>query len=139
MNARSLGVAALLPVASCLPGGVSLTPGIRLYDGPELPPSAVALIENDPNMYLASVDGRSLRRRAHSHNVLTVQVLPGKHMIVAGPSARAGFVSVDAARIEFIAEAGHRYVVSRRIVGGSNSAKWTPVFTDVTTGKELVP
>ena len=48
-------------------------------------------------------------------------------------------VSMDAARIEFLADAGHRYVVSRRVLGGSRSTEWTVVFTDVTTGKELLP
>jgi hypothetical protein len=140
MKAKSLHAAVLLSLASCLPGGLNLKPGpIKLYEGPNQPAESLAVIENDPNMFLVSVDSQSLRRWTQSHDILTIHVLPGRRIIVAGPSVRAGFVSMDAARIEFVAEPGHRYVVSRRVVGGSRSTEWTAVFTDVTTGKELLP
>jgi hypothetical protein len=140
MKASLFGLATLLGLASCMQGGLNLTPGpVKLYEGPDQPAASVALIENDPNMYLASVDGQSLRRWSHNRDVITVQVLPGKRTIVAGPSARAGYVSMDAVRIEFVAEAGHRYVVSRRTTGGSAGGAWVAVFTDMTTGKELFP
>jgi hypothetical protein len=121
-------------------GGLNLTPWpVKHYEGPSQPAESLAVIENDPNMFLASIDSQSLRRWTQSREVLSIQVLPGKHVLVAGPSIRGGYVSKDAARIEFLAEAGHRYVVSRRIGGGSAAGVWTPVFTDVTTGKELLP
>jgi hypothetical protein len=97
----------------------------------------VAVIENDPNMFLVSIDGQPLRRWTQTHEVVAIQVLPGKRILVAQPSARAGFVSSDAVRIEFLAQAGHRYVIARRIGGGTASATWSPVFTDMTTGKEV--
>jgi hypothetical protein len=133
-------VGAMIVLTGCLSGGLNLKPGpVRFYEGPEHPADSVALIENDPNMYLASVDGHSLRRWTASHDVVTVQVLPGNRTLVAGPSARSGYVSMDAVQIQFLAEAGHRYVVSRRIIGSSAVGGWVAVFTDVTTGKELFP
>ncbi len=138
MRLSWIGVTAPLCLAACMHGGLSLTPGpIKLYEGPTQPAESVAVIENDRNMFLVSIDGQSLRRWTQTHEVLAVQVLPGKRILVAQPSARAGFVSNDAARIEFLAHAGHRYVISRRIGGGTASATWTPVFTDMTTGQEV--
>lgn len=140
MNRKWLGVGALVCVASCMHGGLKLTPGpIKFYEGPDQPAEAVAVIENDPNMFLVSIDSQDLRRWAQTHEVVTIAVLPGRHVLVAQPSKRGGFVSMDAVRIDFVAEARHRYVASRRIVGGSAAGTWTPVFTDVTTGKELGP
>ena len=140
MKTNALRIMAVLLITGCLRGGLNLMPGpIKLYDGPDQPTGSVAVIENDRNMYMASVDSQDLRRWTHSHDVLIIHVLPGKHVIVAQPSARAGFVSVHAARIEFVAAAGHHYVVSRRILGGTGAGEWTAVFTDTTTGKELVP
>jgi hypothetical protein len=121
-------------------GGLKLTPGpVKFYEGPTQPAESVAVIENDPNMFLVSIDGQSLRRWTQSHDVVVVAVLPGRHVVVAQPSARGGFVSMEAVRIDFIAEAGHRYVASRRIGGGTVSTTWTPVFMDATTGKEIGP
>ncbi len=121
-----LGVLATLCLAGCMRGGLNVTPGpIKLYEGVTQSAESVAVVENDPNMFLVSI------------GVVAVQVLPGKRILVAQPSARAGFVSMDAVRIEFLAQAGHRYVISRRIGGGTAAATWTPVFTDMTTGKEV--
>ncbi|HTI04524.1 MAG TPA: hypothetical protein VL549_04360 [Gemmatimonadales bacterium] len=99
----------------------------------------MAIIQNDPNMFLVSVDSQSMQRWTATHDVLRVQVLPGRHVVVAQPSARGGFVSMQAVRINFVAQAGHRYVASRQIGGGTASTTWTPVFTDVTTGKTIGP
>ncbi len=133
-----IGVAGALCLAGCMRGGLNLTPGpIRLYEGATQPAESVAVIQNDPNMFLVSIDGQSLRRWTHTHDVVAIQVLPGKRILVAQPSARAGFVSMDAVRIEFLAHAGHRYVISRRIGAGTASTTWMPVFTDMTTGREV--
>jgi hypothetical protein len=119
-------------------GGLNLTPGpIKLYEGATQPAESVAVIQNDPNMFLVSIDGQSLRRWAQTHDVVAIQVLPGKRSLVAQPSARAGFVSMDAVRIEFLAQAGHRYIISRRIGGGTAGTTWMPVFMDMTTGREV--
>ena len=140
MMTRVFAAALLVVAAGCLKGGLNLKPGpVKFYDGPEAPAESLATLENDANMFFATIDGKDLRRWQQSHDVLQVQVRPGTHVIVAGPSTRAGFVSMDAARIEFVADAGHRYVVSRRVLGGSRSTEWTAVFTDVTAGKELLP
>ena len=139
---KALLTALLLGTLGCVHGGLNLKPGpVKFYEGPEAPAESLATLENDPNMFFASIDGRDLRRWQQSHDVLQVQVRPGTRVIVAAPSERAGFVSMDAARIEFVAEAGHRYVVSRRLRGGSNRGpdEWTVVFKDMTTGKELLP
>jgi hypothetical protein len=131
-------VGALLCLAGCMRGGLNLTPGpIQLYEGVAQPAESVAVIENDRNMFLVSIDGQSLRRWTQSREIVAVQVLPGKRILVAQPSARAGFVSRDAVRMEFLTQAGHRYVISRRIAGGSARGTWTPVLTDITTGKEV--
>jgi len=138
MRLSWLGVLATLCLAGCMRGGLTVTPGpIKLYEGVTQSAESVAVVENDPNMFLVSIDGQSLRRWTQTHDVVAVQVLPGKRILVAQPSARAGFVSMDAVRIEFLAQAGHRYVISRRIGGGTAAATWTPVFTDMTTGKEV--
>jgi hypothetical protein len=119
-------------------GGLNLTPGpIKFYAGATQPAESVAVIQNDRNTFLVSIDGQSLRRWAQTHDVVAIQVLPGKRILVAQPSARAGFVSMDAVRIEFLAQAGHRYVISRRIGGGTARTTWIPVFMDMTTGKEV--
>lgn len=140
MRTGLVAALAFLVLAGCMRGGLNLTPGpIKLYEGQVQPPESLAIIENAGNMYLVSVDSQSLIRRAHAHDTLTVQVAPGRHVVVAQPSERAGLVSLQAARIEFVAHAGHRYVVSRRVIGNSADRKWEAVFVDVTTGKELLP
>ena len=140
MNGKWLAVGALFCMASCMHGGLKLTPGpLKFYEGPDQPAESLAVIENDRNMFLVSIDSQDLRRWAQTHEVVAIAVLPGRHVLVAQPSKRAGFVSMDAVRIDFKAEPGHRYVASRRVVGGTAAPTWTPVFTDVTTGKELGP
>jgi hypothetical protein len=133
-----IGVGGALGLAGCMRGGLNLTPGpIQLYEGAPQPAESVAVIQNDRNMFLVSIDGHSLQRWARTHDVVAIQVLPGKRILVAQPSARAGFVSMEAVRIEFLAQAGHRYVISRRIGGGTAGTTWTPVFMDTTTGREV--
>lgn len=140
MKAAYLAGAALLALTACMRGGLNLTPGpIQLYDGPKQPADSLALIENDPNMFIVSIDSQDLRRREHAHDVLSVNVVPGRHVLISQPSERAGFRSFAAARIEFVAQKGHRYVISRRVTGSVPSLEWQAVFTDRTTGKELLP
>src|SRR5688572_9843063 len=115
MSATRFVTGLLISVTACV-HGFSLTPGpIKLYEGPDLPITSVALIENDRNMFLESVDGRSLRRWSQTRDVLTIQVLPGKHAVVAGPSVRAGVISTDGVRLEFGAAPGRRYTRSLRL------------------------
>ena len=138
MRRSWIGLTAPLCLTACLQGGVSLTPGpVKLYEGPSQPAESLAIIENDSAMFLVSIDGQSMRRWAQNRSVVTVHVLPGSRILVAQPSRRGGFESTDAVRIEFLAQAGHRYVISRRIGGGTASTTWTPVLTDMTTGKEV--
>src|SRR5262245_58750820 len=121
---------------SCVRGGLSLSPGpIRFYEGPEQAPEYVAVIENDRTMFFESLDGRDLGRWTQTREVVRFQVLPGTHVVVAGPSERAGVVSTEAVRVEFRADAGHRYVISRRLSGGSSGGAWQPILTDVTPGR----
>jgi hypothetical protein len=95
MKGTLLPLTAVLCLASCVHGGLNVTTGpIQLYDGSPLPAESVAIIQNDPNMFLVSVDSQSMQRWTATHDVLRVQVLPGRHVVVAQPSARGGFVSM---------------------------------------------
>ena len=81
----------LVVLTACMRGGLNLTPGpIQLYDGPKQPADSLALIENDPNMFIVSLDSQSLMLRQHAHEVLSVNVVSGRHVLVAQPSERAG-------------------------------------------------
>lgn len=104
-----------------------------------MPAPSVAILENDFSMYLESVDHQSLRRWSLTQDVIQVQLLPGQHTFVAGPAARAGFVSSVSVEVGFLAVAGHRYRVSSHIVSGSSDPGWEPVLTDMTTGKQVYP
>lgn len=138
MSNKPIVIGLFLSSTACVPG-LSLRPGpIKFYDGPAQSAPSLAIIENDRNMFLESIDGRDLRRWTQTRDVLSVHVLPGMHVVVAGPSIRAGVISNDAVRLEFIAEAGHRYVVSRRLTGGSTGGAWELVLTDLTLGAQSV-
>src|ERR1044071_8526484 len=92
MKSDRYATVVLLALTACMRGGLNLTPGpIQLYDGPKQAPEALALIENNPNMFIVSIDSQSLIRRQHAHEVLSVNVVPGRHVLVAQPSERAGF------------------------------------------------
>jgi hypothetical protein len=136
MSRKSVALMAL-----ALAAFVGCGTGPRLYDGPRLPPSSVAILENARDTYLMSVDGRSLQRWSHTRDIVRVELLPGPHTFVAGPSARSGFRDVSglAVEVSFVAEAGHVYRVSRTITGGAARPEWTLLLTDVTTGRQLLP
>jgi hypothetical protein len=64
MKPARYATVAVLALTACMRDGLNLTPGpIQLYDGPKQPADSLALIENDPNMFIVSLDSQSLVRR----------------------------------------------------------------------------
>lgn len=100
-------VAALLLLSAC-------SRVIKAYPGPELPTIQTALVQGGAYTEIVSLDGRPAASWGE------MSVLPGPHTITMrifdqGPtpmSVQYAFYSLSDGSISFVAEPGHRYVVS---------------------------
>lgn len=96
----------------------------RMYAGPRLPKSQVALLRWDSAINVVLVDGRLVPRCSK------IELLPGDHDVQVGYSS-SGFRSRRDRLIHFTAEAGHRYRVGHSIDSSSESMHWDAWIKDI--------
>ncbi len=102
---------------------------MKAYTGPERPASETALIKGaDSSINIESCD----RIKATS---MAVIVLPGNHIVEMSfqDIMAEGYMSSDTAFLEFNAEAGHIYLVDKRL--HTAPGMYTPFIIDKFTGK----
>jgi hypothetical protein len=100
-------------------------PGVyRMYSGPRLPKSQVALLRWDPVINVIFVDGRLVPRCNR------IEMFPGDHNVQVGYSS-SGVRSRHDRLINFTAEAGHRYRISHSINSSSEFMHWNAWVEDI--------
>jgi hypothetical protein len=114
-------LSAILILWGCGPGTY------RMYSGPRLPKSQVALLRWDSVINVILVDGRLVPRCSR------IELFPGDHSVQVGYSS-SGFRSRHDRLINFTAEAGHRYRIDHSIDSSSALMHWN-VWIEDTTNK----
>jgi hypothetical protein len=114
-------LSAILILWGCGPGAY------RMYSGPRLPKSQVALLRWDSVINVILADGRLIPRCSR------MELFPGDHSVQVGYSS-SGFRSRHDRLINFTAEAGHTYRISHSIDSSSELMHWN-VWIEDTTNK----
>lgn len=96
----------------------------RMYAGPRLPKSQVALLQWDSAINVVLVDGRLVPRCSK------IELFPGDHDVQVGYSS-SGFRSRHDRLIHFTAEAGHRYRVGHSIDSSPEFMHWNVWIEDI--------
>ena len=109
---------AILILWGCGPGTY------RMYSGPRLPKSQVALLRWDSAINVIFVDGRLVPRCNR------IEMFPGEHNVQVGYSS-SGVRSRHDRLINFTAEAGHRYRISHSINSSSEFMHWNAWVEDI--------
>jgi hypothetical protein len=100
----------------------------RMYSGPRLPKSQVALLRWDSDINVILVDGRFVPRCSQ------IELFPGDHNVQVGYSS-SELRSRKDRLINFTAEAGHRYRVRHSIDSSSEFMHWNAWIEDITSKK----
>jgi len=95
----------------------------RMYSGPRLPKSQVALLEWDSVINVILIDGKLVPRCS------SIELFPGDHNVQIGYSG-SGFRSRQDRLINFAAEGGHRYRIRQSIVSNSGLTYWNAWVED---------
>jgi len=114
---------AILILWGCGPGTY------RMYSGPRLPRSQVALLRWDSVINVIVVDGRLVPRCNR------IELFPGDHHVQVGYSS-SGFRSRQDRLAHFTAEAGHRYRISHSIDSSSEFMHWNAWIEDITNKED---
>jgi len=101
----------------------------RMYSGPQLPKSQVAVLGWDSTINVILVDGSLVPRCSR------IELVPGDHNVQVGYSS-SGFRSRQDRFINFTAEAGHRYRISHSIDSSSKLMHWSVWIKDITYQEE---
>jgi len=116
-------LSAILILWGCGPGTY------RMYSGPQLPKSQVALLRWDSVINVILVDGKLVPRCSR------IELSPGEHNVQVAYSS-SGFRSRHDQLINFTAKAGHRYRISHSIDTSSESMHWDVWIRDTTNKEE---
>jgi hypothetical protein len=97
----------------------------RMYPGPRLPKSQVALLQWDSAINVILVDGKLIPR------CNKIEMFPGDHNVQVGYSG-TGFRSRHDRLINFSVEAGHRYRISHSTDVSSEFYHWDAWVENIT-------
>jgi len=102
----------------------------RMYPGPRLPKSQVALLQWDSAINVILVDEKFIPR------CNKIEMFPGNHTVQVGYSG-AGFRSRHDRLINFEVEAGHRYRITYLTGVSSEFYHWDVWVEDITYKEDL--